>query len=272
MKLEGMVAIVTGGGSGIGRAIAIILAKNGAKVVVCGRRYNVLLETVDVIKKNGGEGMAIQTDLQKSEEIMNLVNLVKEEFGQINILINNAGIAIAKPLSEIQESEWDITINTNLKSVFLMCKEVIPHILENNCGVIINVSSILGKHGIASFTAYSASKFGVIGLTQSLAQEYNPKNMRIYAVCPGRTATDMQNQLGGKKIMELSMSPEKVADKIIDIITKKIHLPSGSDVVIDDQSIDLHLYELLQELQQRYRQFRGIISRLKHLLKSWILF
>jgi 3-oxoacyl-[acyl-carrier protein] reductase len=270
MKLDGMVAIVTGGGSGIGRVTAILLAKKGVKVVVCGRRYDVLLETVNIIQNNGGEAIAIQTDIQKSSEIINLVNLAKEKFGQINILINNAGVAIAKPLLEIEELEWDTVINTNLKSVFLTCRSIIPHILKTEHGVVVNVSSILGKHGIANFTAYSASKFGVIGLTQSLAQEYKSEQIRIYAICPGRTATDMQHQLGGLTIMELSMSAEKVANKIIDIIIGRIHLRSGSDVVIDEQSVKLKLYEVSIKWEQEAEKIKHLLYKLKRLFKRLV--
>jgi NAD(P)-dependent dehydrogenase (short-subunit alcohol dehydrogenase family) len=248
MKLNGTVAIVTGGGSGIGKEIAILLARKGAKVAVFGRRYESLIETSHLIKKSGGECLAVQTDVQNLKNIIEAVDIVQDKFSKVDILVNNAGVAIAKPLVEMEEDEWDTVINTNLKSIYSMCKVVIPHMLKVDGAVIVNISSILGKSGLANFTSYSASKFGILGLTQSLAQEYHPNQIRVYAVCPGRTSTDMVRQIGGNLICDLSMSPQKVASVVVKIITRKYFLRSGKDIVVDNQSLLLRSYEVLKKL------------------------
>jgi len=258
-QLSGKVAIITGSGSGIGRAIAILLVESGVKVVICGRRYELLQKTADFINSQGGEALAVQANVSILEEVRHLVGATKERFGKINILVNNAGIAVAKPFLEMEESEWDLTIDTNLKSIFITCKEVIPEMLESGQGVIVNISSILGKTGIANFSAYSASKFGVIGLTQAVAKEYQSNQIRVYAVCPGRTSTDMQKRLGGNLIASMSMPPEMVANKVIQIINGNTMTKSGGDVVINNQSLRLKFYETSKGLSRAKNKFKAFL-------------
>ncbi|PSN11549.1 NAD(P)-dependent oxidoreductase [filamentous cyanobacterium CCT1] len=268
MRLSGSVAIVTGGGSGIGRSTAIILAKRGVKIAVCGRHHELLEETTNLIKSFGGKAISVETDIRSQLEVIALVNSVTSEFGSINILVNNAGVAVAKPLLELEESDWNLTIDTNLKGIFFTCKAVIPELIKAGQGVIVNVSSILGKTGIANFSAYSASKFGVIGLTQAIAKEYDPKQICIYALCPGRTSTNMQKQLGGAFVAELSMPPEKVAQKIVGLISGEIKAKSGEDITIDQQSLKLRRYDMVNDLRQKNYKFRDFASRLKRYLTS----
>lgn len=268
MDLSGKVAIVTGSGSGIGRATAILLAQRKAKVAVCGRRLTALEETTTLIRSFGGEAIAVEVDVRNQLDITGLVDRVTSNFGSINILVNNAGVAVAKPFLEHEEADWDLMIDTNLKSIFLTCKAIIPELLKADHGVIVNVSSILGKAGIANFSAYSASKFGIIGLTQSIAKEYDPSQISIYTVCPGRTFTDMQTQLGGDFIASLSMPSEKVAQKIVKIITGKVRLQSGKDIVIDKQSLRLRRHELTQKLRRKTYNLKAFVSSLRELLTT----
>ncbi len=270
MKLLGKVAIITGGGTGIGKATAILLAQQGAKIAVCGRRDEFLKETVNLIEQIGGEAIAIVTDVQDIIQVNQMVNKVLAKFGQIDILINNAGIAIAKPFIEHTELDWDNILNINLKGVFLTCQEVLPQMITTHSGVVINVSSILGKSGISSFSAYCASKFGIIGLTQSLAAEYRTQNIRLYSVCPGRTNTDMQRQLGGQKIADLSMPPEKVATKIVNLINGKLSLPSGSNIVVDRQSMKLTIYEISEKFKPQFKKLLKPFFFLRQQIKNFI--
>jgi 3-oxoacyl-[acyl-carrier protein] reductase len=228
------VAIVTGGGSGIGRTTALLLAERKASVVVCGRRLEALNETVTLIERSGGRGIALTTDIRDSLHVSAMVRAVLERFGRIDVLINNAGVALAKPMGETTDAEWDEVIDTNLKGVFLCSKAVLPNMIAAGRGVIINVSSILGQSGVRNLSAYCASKFGVIGLTQALADELQPLPIRVYAVCPGPTYTDLHRGVVGDERAKLAMPPEKVSTKIVSLASEDFRLPSGSAIVIDE--------------------------------------
>lgn len=273
MELKGAVVIVTGGGTGIGRATALLFAERGANLVVCGRRYDVLSETVQLIEQKGVKALAIPTDIRYWSQVRNMINLVLQQFGKVDILVNNAGIAIVKPVVETTEEEWDTILDTNLKGVFLCCKAVLPTMLKLNRGMIINVSSILGKAGIANWGAYCASKFGVIGFTEALAKELelNSKGIQVFAVCPGRTNTPMQHIVAGKRIAELSMPPQKVAAKIISLAAGEIKLHPGSALVVDEQSFQITLYEARGKFRQIVRQWLKpvlpILRKIKHLVR-----
>lgn len=271
MELQNAVVIITGGSTGIGRATALLFAGRGARAVVCGRRPAPLTETVRLIKQKGGDALALPTDVRDWAQVREMVRVVLERFGKVDILVNNAGVAIAKPVVETTEEEWDEMLDTNLKGVFLCCKAVLPSMVEACNGVIVNVSSTLGKTGIANFGAYCASKFGVIGFTQALADELKPRGIRVYAVCPGRTSTDMQRQLGGENIAKLSMPPEKAAEKVMGLVTGEISLPSGSAIVVDEQSVRLALYEAKVKWRQAAKQWLKpilpILRRIRNLVR-----
>ncbi len=265
MQLQDKVVILTGGGTGIGRAAALLFAERGARVVVCGRRAEMLVETVRLIEERGGHALAVPTNVKNWMRVSRMVSAVLGKFGRVDILVNNAGVAIAKPLVEMREEEWDEMIGTNLKGIFLCCKAVLPSMVEASSGVIVNVSSILGNSGIANFGAYCASKFGVIGLTQALADELGSRGIRIYAVCPGRTSTDMQRQLGGEMIAELSMPPRKVAEKIVGLVSGEVRLPLGGTLVVDEQSWRLGFYEAKHKWLQATRQWLNPFPALRRM-------
>ncbi len=245
MKLKGKVAVVTGSGRGIGRAIAIALAKEGCKVVVCSRTQKEIDSTAKKIKKAGSEALAVKADVSNSNDVKNLVAVTLEEFGKIDILVNNAGVSVYKPFLETMEEEYENVMKINLKGIFLCIKEALPHMISQRNGIIINISSVLGKHGSKNFSVYSASKFGVIGLTESISEEL-PEGIRIYAVCPGGVATSMQNQLyKGKRLMQriirktkyvaakrlnLIMKPEQVAEKVLELCMPGCELESGASI------------------------------------------
>jgi 3-oxoacyl-[acyl-carrier protein] reductase len=196
MKLEGKVAIVTGGGRGIGRAIAAVLAAEGAKVAVnYSRSAEAAAQTVAQIRKAGGTAMAAQADVASADEIAALVTQVVEEFGQVDILVNNAGITRDKLLLRMSEEDWDAVLDTNLKGAFLCIKAVAPLMVKQKSGVIVNVGSVVGRVGGPGQANYSASKAGLFGLTKSLAKELGSRNIRINAVAPGFIETEMTEVL-----------------------------------------------------------------------------
>jgi len=196
MKLEGKVAIVTGGGRGIGRAIAAVLAAEGAKVAVnYSRSAEAATQTVAQIRKAGGTAMAAQADVASADEIAALVTQVVEEFGQVDILVNNAGITRDKLLLRMSEEDWDAVLDTNLKGAFLCVKAVAPLMVKQKSGIIVNVGSVVGRVGGPGQANYSASKAGLFGLTKSLAKELGSRNIRINAVAPGFIETEMTEVL-----------------------------------------------------------------------------
>ena len=180
-------AIVTGSGRGIGRETAVMLAKRGVNVVVCSRTQHEIDATVNEIKKFHPGAIGVKCDVGIASDVDMLVSRTIKEFGSIDILVNNAAVLFLKRLNETTEKEWDETMRSNLKSAFLCCKAVLPHMKK---GTIINVSSGAGKVGFENLSAYCASKFGMMGLTASLAWE---TNTRVMAICPGDVDTVMQD-------------------------------------------------------------------------------
>lgn len=213
-------AIVTGSGRGIGRETAILLAKRGVNVVVCSRTQSEINETVEAIKKIHAGVLGAKCDVSVSSQVNDLVKKTVYKFGDIDILVNNAGIAVVKKLVDTSEKEWDETLGSNLKSAFLCCKAVLPYMLGNNSGTIVNVSSGAGKAGFDSLSAYCASKFGMMGLTESLACEVAGHGIRVMAICPGEVATKMQETDPEyyRENKDRMLRPEQVAARILDMI------------------------------------------------------
>ena len=221
---EPTTALVTGGGRGIGKETAILLAKKGMNVVICSRTQGEIDSAVKEIKSMGNNQiMGRKCDVSKSDEVNNLVKEILDKYGRIDVLINNAGITYVKKLIDTTEEEWDHTLDINLKGVFLLLlsKAILPQMMKNNFGIIINVSSGAGKVGFEDISAYCASKFGMMGLTESLAWEVANYNIRVMSICPGEVDTKMQEDVD-PHYYELNkhkmLHPRTVAEKITDMI------------------------------------------------------
>lgn len=195
MILKDKVAIVTGSGRGIGRAIAIKLAKAGAKVVVTSRHTEECDEVCEVIDSAKGESLCIKCDVSKKEEVDHLIQKTIEAYGDIDILVNNAGILRQKPLTDMTEEDWDSTMDINLKGAFLLAQAVAPFMIKKKAGKILSIASVAGEVGFTNISAYCASKGGLINLTRELALELAPFNINVNAIAPGVIETKMTESM-----------------------------------------------------------------------------
>ena len=191
LSLEGQVAIVTGGGTGIGRGIALEFAKAGADVVVASRRLSVLEEVGREVTVLGKRSLAVQTDISRKTDVDNLVQRVMDEFGVIDILVNNAGTTVRASLLEHSEEDWDTVLDTNLKGYYLCSQAVGRRMVEQKKGNIINIASIMGVKAAPGRASYCVSKAGVVMLTRVLALELVDYNIRVNAIAPGWVKTEL---------------------------------------------------------------------------------
>lgn len=228
MKLRGQTAVVTGGGKGIGRAICLALAREGADIVIAARTEKDIRETARMVEKEGRKALPVSTDIRVEEDVENMISEAVDAFGRIDILVNNAGVAYRKYMVETSTEEYDNIMDTNLKGMFFCTKYALPYLLKRGEGRIINISSGAGKHGIPKLSIYSASKFAVIGFTESIAYEIGG-GVRVYAVCPSSVDTDMYRSLHSDKP---ALKPEDVSRKVLELCLPKNPLPSGSTVEV----------------------------------------
>lgn len=229
MRLQNKIAIVTGGGTGIGRGIALMFAKEGAKVVVAGRRIEPLNETVSAIQSAGGEALAVKTDVSLLEQVEAMVKQTIDKYGRVDILVNNAGVYLPHDAVSATEEEWDKVISIDLKSVWLCSKSVIPQMITQGGGKIINTASIAGLVGFAGSAFYCATKGAVVNLTREMALDYGSKNININAIAPGVIESDMTKSLltdEAAKTGLLSQTPIGKIGKPEDIAYGAVYLAS----------------------------------------------
>jgi NAD(P)-dependent dehydrogenase (short-subunit alcohol dehydrogenase family) len=232
-RFSGKVVLVTGGGSGIGAAAAMQFAEQGARVVIVGRRHDALHQTASAIRQTGGECLPIHGDVSLERDCAAMVEETVAKFGGLDIAFNNAGIAgPLRPLSDMELGDWNELIAVNLTSVFLSMKYEIRAMRRSGSGTIVNNSSVAGVAGLPQAAHYSASKHGIIGLTRSAALEFIGEGIRINAICPGTTVTEIMDQVleGGvhnpffERIVE--MHPIKRAATAAEIAASALFLAS----------------------------------------------
>ena len=195
MDLEGKTAVLTGAGRGIGTGIATVLAKHGADLVLTDRDIAGAEETAAGLRKSGRKVLVLQHDVTSWESTQEVAQKSIAEYGKIDILVTNAGVSKSVPFAELTGEEWDRVNNVNAKGVFLCCRAFVPHMIERQYGKIVNISSMVGKESIPFFAHYCASKFAVMGLTQSMAKELAVHNINVNAVCPGIVRTPLWDPL-----------------------------------------------------------------------------
>ncbi|MDR6553197.1 SDR family oxidoreductase [Paenibacillus qinlingensis] len=248
MRFEQKVFIVTGGGTGIGRATSIRLAQEGANVVIANRSEANAMETLEQMKDSAGKAIFVKTDVGQSTDIQRVIQTAVETFGRLDGIVHSAAVESLLGVVDLSEEEWHATLNVNLTSAFLLGKYGIPHMINSGGGVIINVASVHAQATINNYAAYAASKGGLMALTRSMAIDYAKQGIRVNAVLPGATDTGMLNryaELGGLHGADLNEEwkgaqplgrigkPEEIANVICFIASDEARFMIGTGVVID---------------------------------------
>lgn len=244
MELEGKVALVTGGNSGIGRAIAKLFAREKAKVVIADIKRG---KTVQAIEEQGGVASFIQADVRDDSQVKRLVDGCAKKYGTLDILCNNAGIGVVSPLLETSEEEWDNVVDTNLKSIFLVSRHALPYMIRKRKGVIVNIASQLGIVATENLAAYGATKAGVIHLTKTMALEHARDGIRVNCVCPGAVDTPLldrilrhqEDQQRSRRILIAKHPlgrlgrPEDIAHAVLFLASERSSFATGAALVVD---------------------------------------
>lgn len=230
-QLNEQVAIVTGASRGIGKAICLALAKEGAAVVLAARALNKLRETAEQVTAVGGKAEIVVTDVAEEESIKNLVKLTNDRFGRLDILVNNAGITHSAELEQTATKDWDRLFNVNARAPFILCRETLPLLKKAPKAYIINVCSIVGVKCYPLQSAYTASKHALRGMTKSLAEELRGSNVKVRLICPGGIDTDMIRIIRPDIKRQDLMQPEEIAELVLYLVTHK------GNAVIDELHI-----------------------------------
>jgi len=218
-SLTGQVAVITGAGRGIGAAIASKLAGLGAKAVLCGRTRAPLESTAAAIAKLGGHAEVAECDVKDPSSVERVAARVRQAFGRADILVNNAGIGgFGGPLHEMPPESWDEVLQTNLRGVYYCIRSFAPMMIRARSGHIVNISSLAGKNALPNGAAYAASKWGLNGLTYSVAEELRAHNIRVAVVCPGSVDTELSPHAGKDKAKMLR--PDDVAHIVAMLVTQ----------------------------------------------------
>ena len=230
-RLAQKVALITGAGRGIGRAISIALAKEGATVVLTARSIKKLKETAQLVEQAAGKAEIVATELTEEQSIKNLIETVGEKFGGLDILVNNAGITHSEKLEETKTADWDRCFNVNARAPFILCREALALLRKSSAGFIINICSVVGVKGYPLQSAYTASKHALRGMTMSLAEELNDSKIRVHLLCPGGVDTEMVTRVRPDIKKEELIKPEEIAELVVYLVTHK------GNAVIDQLNI-----------------------------------
>ena len=245
--LSGKVAIVTGGGRGIGRAIALGLARSGASVVASSRTQKEVEAVVEEIKKLGGKAIAVVTDLTVNEQLENLVNVTVKEFGKIDILVNNAARSFLRSLLDLREDGWDKVFNTNVKAVWLLSRSVARKMMERKSGKIINITTVGAEKAELGMAAYGCSKAALKMLTRCMAREWAQYGIQVNAVGPGLTRTDFSKPIWYNPEVAKHVSaaipmgrlaePEEIVGSVLFLASDAAQFITGHSIYVDGGSL-----------------------------------
>ena len=229
--LKGQVAIVTGGGCGIGQGIALALAREGARVVVCGRRSGPIEGTLEAIRNIGSDGLAIQADVSRAEDVQRVVEATVAAFKTIDILINNSGIGGGGQIHEHDIDQWDKVMAVNLRGPFLVARAVLPIMRSQGRGHMINISSESGLEYYEGDGAYGVAKHALNALTEYIQRENQSLGIRVNAICPGMVVTEMTQDSPGLN-HDKCLYPQDIADLVIWLLTRRANVKIGRPVLI----------------------------------------
>lgn len=245
-RLAGKVALITGGGTGIGKAIALAFAREGAQVAVAGRREEKLRETLDVMKTQGGEGLAVACDVSNAKDAERAVQETAKQFGRMNVLVNSAGVLHVSTIEVISEGEWDRVMEINLKGPFLMSRAALPEFRKAGGGTVVNIGSVLGLVGMKDRAAYCASKGGLTLLTKAIALDHAHERVRANCICPsiveteliaGLFATPEGDALRRARIAGIPLGrigrPEDVAEMAVFLASEESSWLTGAAIPLD---------------------------------------
>jgi 3-oxoacyl-[acyl-carrier protein] reductase len=235
-RVNEKVAIVTGGAQGIGQGICLRLAEEGARVAIFDMNLEEARKTAQEIERAGGTALTLKVDVTKSAEVEAAVKQVVSKFGKVDILVNNAGVAVSSSVSKMSEETWDKVQDVNLKGAFLCCRAVIPYMKERRSGKIVNIASIAALRGGIGLAHYSASKAGLVALTQGLAMELGHRNINVNAVGPGIISTSLLEQMTSPELREHFKSniplrrigvPRDIADAVLFLVSDEASYITG---------------------------------------------
>lgn len=247
MRLASKVSVITGAGSGIGRAAALLFAREGAKVVAADIKFPAVEETVEMIRKADGEAEAVEVDVSSATSIQRMFQEALEAYGRLDVLVNNAGYGFAGTVEETDEADWDRLMAVNLKGVYLGCKYAVPIMRRQGHGVIINTASVVAMVGIENRAAYCASKGGVAALTRALAVDHVRDGIRVNCVAPGTVDTPyfaeifakslapaaLRKELEARQLMGRLARPEEIAYAMLYLASEESSFVTGSMLVVD---------------------------------------
>ncbi len=232
ISLKNKIVVITGAGSGIGRAIARTLASEGAKIVLCvGNNIRNLEETARLVKDTGSEAYTLPGNLGDDEFLLTVIDKIHNKFGGLDVLINNAGIALNAPFEETLPEQLDHIYKINVRAPFILCQKALPYLRESDQATIINISSTVGHKGYPNQAAYAASKHAILGFSKSLANEVYKENIRVHTICPGGVFTDMVKIARPDLSEDGMILPEEISEIVL------FFLKFRGNAVIDEISV-----------------------------------